>query len=243
MKKYVELLGYEKIKIVQDPEMFSFSLDSILLANFATVNYRTRKIIDLCTGNAPIPLYLSLRTDKPIYGVEIQKKAYELAAESVKINNMEAQITLINDDLKQISKKGLYQEFDLVTCNPPFFKVVDSSIVNKNDYLTIARHEVMANLDDCVKEAFQLLNNKGLLAMVHRPDRLLDVLDTFRKYNIEPKRLRLVYPRKGEEANHILVEGIKCGNKGGLKILPPLYIYDGLKWTDEVIKIYNYQKE
>lgn len=243
MKRVVELLGYEKIKIVQDTDMFSFSLDSMLLANFASVGARTRRIMDLCSGNAPVPLYLTLRTDSPIIGVEIQKKAYDLAVESVKINNMEDQIKIILDDVKGISKKGYYQSCDLVTCNPPFFEYRSSSLTNKNDYLTIARHEVLINLEEIIKEAFMLLVDGGKFAMVHRPDRLLDILVLMKENGLEPKRLRLVYPKIGEEANHVLIEGIKNGKKGGLRILSPLFVYDGLEWTEEIKKIYNYQKE
>ena len=116
-----DLLGYDGLKIVQDPELFSFSIDSILLASFATINRKTKRVIDLCSGNAPIPLYLSLRTKYPIVGVEIQKKPFQLAQKSVIINNKEEQIEIINDDLKGISKKFGQQSFDLVTCNPPFF--------------------------------------------------------------------------------------------------------------------------
>lgn len=238
-----DLLGYDGIKIVQDPSMFHFSIDSMMLAYFCTINNKTKRIIDLCSGNAPIPLYLTLRTNNPIIGVEIQEKAFQLAQKSVIINNKEKQITILNDDLKNINQKLGKQAFDLVCCNPPFFKYHANSNVNKNDYLTIARHEVLVTLEDIVKEASLLLNNGGYLAMVHRPDRLLDVLETFRKYKIEPKRLQFVYPRRGEEANHILIEGIKSNNQGGLKILDPLYIYEGKEWTEEIKKIYNYKEE
>lgn len=238
-----ELLGYPCLKIVQDYEMFNFSIDSMLLGYFASIGKRVNKICDLCSGNSPIPLYLTLRTKKPIVGVEIQKKAFQLGVKSVMINNKEEQITLVNDDLIGIHKKIGYQAFELVTVNPPFFKVSDKSITNKNDALTIARHEVLVTLDEIVNEANQLLNNGGYLAMVHRPDRLLDVIEAFRKYHIEPKRLQFVYPRKNTECNHILIEGIKGGAKGGLKILEPLYIYDGEKWTPEILKIYNLKEE
>ncbi len=238
-----DLLGYEGLKIVQDTDMFGFSTDSMLLASFATVNRKVNRILDLCTGNAPIPLYLTLRTKKKIIGVEIQKKPFQLATKSVIINNKKEQIEIINNNLIGISKELGFQSFDLVTCNPPFFQYHEGSNVNKNDYLTIARHEVMATLDDIVKESSILLNNGGYLAMVHRPDRLIDVIETFRKYKIEPKRLRFVYPKSGSEANHILIEGIKAGNKGGLKVLEPLYLYDGDSWTEEVKNIYNLKEE
>ena len=114
-----DLLGYDGLKIVQDPEMFSFSIDSMILGYFATINKKTKLIVDLCSGNAPIPLYLTLRTKAHIIGVEIQKKVYELALKSVKMNNKDNQITLLNKDLKGISNE-IKENVDLVTCNPPF---------------------------------------------------------------------------------------------------------------------------
>lgn len=241
MIKINNLLGYDGLKIYQDPEMFSFSLDSILLANFASIKRNTKNIIDLCTGNAPIPIYLTLRTNANIYGVEIQKEAFDLAEKSIKENNI-TQIEIINNNLINIHKIFKHEMFDLVTCNPPFFKYVETSNINKNDFLTIARHEVLVTLDEIVFEASRLLKNGGSFAMVHRPDRLADIIEAFRKYKIEPKRLRFVHPKKDSKANHILIEGIKNGQTGGLNIMPPLIVYDGNEWTEEVREIYNYKK-
>lgn len=234
-----ELLGRELIKIYQDPNSFSFSIDSMLLADFVTLNANVKRVCDLCSGNAPIALYLSLRTKANIVGVEVQKDSYDLANMSIKINNLDKQISMENENLIGIHKK--IGRFDVVTCNPPFFKIGDYQ-VNPNDKKAIARHEILANLDDIVKEASHLLNSKGKLAMVHRPDRLVEILEVFKKYKIEPKRLQFVYPKKDKECNHILIEGIKDGSRDGLRILPPLYVYgDDNKWTDQVLKIYNYE--
>lgn len=234
-----ELLGRELIKIYQDPDSFSFSIDSMLLADFVTINTKVKRICDLCSGNAPIPLYLSLRTKANIVGVEVQKSSYELANMSINENKLDSQI-----EMKLANLKGVYKEigkFDVVTCNPPFFKLGDNQI-NPNDKKAIARHEVLASLDDIIKEASTLLNSKGRLAMVHRPDRLVEILEVLKKYKIEPKRLQFVYPKKDKECNHILIEGIKDGSKDGLRVLPPLYVYgDDNKWTDQVLKIYNYE--
>jgi tRNA1(Val) A37 N6-methylase TrmN6 len=236
-----ELLGRELIKIYQDTEAFNFSIDSMLLASFATITKSTTKICDLCCGNAPIPLYLTLRTKAKITGVEIQEGSYELAMMSVKENNMEDQISLILGDLKGISKE--IKGFDLVTCNPPFYKL-GSFHVNPNDKKAIARHEIMATLDDIVKEAALLLKSKGKFAMVHRPDRLVEILETFKKYKIEPKRLQFIYPKENKECNHILIEGIKDGLSGNLVVLPPLFVYNkDNNWTNDILKIYNYDIE
>ena len=234
-----ELLGKELLKIYQDTDSFNFSIDSLLLASFATITPSTKRICDLCTGNAPIPLYLSLRTNAKITGVEVLEQSYNLGLMSVKENNKQDQIELILGDLKGIHKDIM--GFDLVTCNPPFFKL-GSSKLNPSDSKAVARHELLATLDDIVLEASRLCKSKGRFAMVHRPDRLVEILTTFKKYKIEPKRLQFIYPKSGSEANHILIEGIKDGQEGNLIILDSLYVYgEDNKWTKEILKIYNYE--
>ena len=234
-----ELLGRELIKIYQDTDYINFSIDSMLLASFATIGYRTKNKCDLCSGNAPIPLYLSLRCDANIVGVEVQEHSYDLAIKSIEENNLSNRIKMINANLIGINQQ--LPKFDLVTVNPPFFKIGNHNI-NPLDSKAIARHELLATLDDIIKEASLLLKQKGRLAMVHRPDRLIEILETFKKYRIEPKRLQFIYPKVGKECNHILIEGIKDGEAGNLRVLPPLYVYkDDKNWTDEVLKIYNYE--
>lgn len=235
-----ELLGRELLKIYQDTDLFNFSIDSMLLADFVTINKKTKRICDLCSGNAPIPMYLTLRCDAKIIGVEVLEDSYKLACMSINENKLENQIEMINANLINIHNKFDYK-FDVVTCNPPFFKIGDNNI-NPNDKKAVARHEILATLDDIVKEASILLNSKGRFAMVHRPDRLLEIIETFKKYKIEPKRLQLIYPKMNSECNHILIEGIKDGSKDGLRILPPLYVYnDENRWTDQILRIYNYE--
>lgn len=240
-----DLLGRPGLKIVQDYDMFNFSLDSIILANFVSIKTKDKLICDLGTGNAPIPLYLSLNTDADIVGFEIQKKSYELAQKSVKMNLKDNQIRIINDDMKNAPKILGEGSCDVVISNPPFFKYIEGkSNVNKNDEKTIARHEVLITLDEIINVASKLLKNGGTFAMVHRPDRLIDIIESLRKYHLEPKRLRLVYPKENTEANHILIEARKDGLSGGLKILPPLIIHtNDNKHTEEVRKIYNNEKE
>lgn len=239
-----ELLGYPKIKIIQDPERFSFSVDSMIIASFATIKYNTKNIIDLGTGNAPIPLYLTLRTNAHIDAVEIQEGSYDLAKRSIELNGLSDRISLYHDDVRGISKKLGFQKYDVVISNPPFFKFQESSNINKSDYKTIARHEVMLDLDSLCAEVCQLLNNGGTFAMVHRPDRLTDIITTLRHYGLEPKRLRFVYPKEGMEANHVLIEAKRSTSQGGLKVLPPLIVHnqDG-SHTKEILEIYNQRDE
>ena len=219
--------------------MFSFSLDSVLLPNFVTLNKNINKILDIGCGNAPIPLILSTKTKSKIIGVEIQKEVYDMALESVKINNLENQIKIVNADINDYSKEIETDSFDVVTCNPPFFKYKDTSNINKNDYKTIARHEVKLNLNNIFSIAKKLLKNNGVIAIVHRPDRLIDIITEMKNNNIEPKKIRLVYPKKNSDANILLIEGSKNG-KPGMKILPPLYSHlDNGEYTDEVKKYFE----
>lgn len=239
-----DLMGYPYLKIYQDTDGFNFSIDSVLLAHFATIKKSTLNIIDLGTGNAPIPLYLTLRTKSKIIGVEIQEKSFNLAQKSVKINNKEEQITILNANIIDIYKEVGFQKFDLVLCNPPFFKYSESSNINKNDYKTIARHEVLINLDQICKEVSLLLNNGGTFAMVHRPDRITDIITTLRKYGLEPKRMCLVYPRVSNDANHVLIEARKTRQEGGLICLPPIIIHDeDGKYSKQILDVFNKKQE
>lgn len=238
-----ELLGRPLIKIYQDPEIFNFSLDSILLADFVTIPKKTKTIIDLGTGNAPIPLYLTLRTNAKIIGIEIQNYSFNLGLKSVKINKKEEQIKLINKDFKGISKELGLGMAEVVVANPPFYKV-GSFNQNPDIRKNIARHEIMATLEDVIKEASLLLNTRGIFSMIHRPERLNEIILLLNKYKLEPKRLRFVYPKIDKSCNHILIEAVKDANGGSLKVLEPLYVYDKEnKWAKEILKIYNFIEE
>ena len=233
------LLGYENLKIYQDTEMFNFSLDSVLLPNFVTITKKTKRILDIGTGNAVIPMILTTKTDALIDAVEIQKDVFELGKQSIELNNLQDKINIMNQDIKEYSKNMETDTYDVITCNPPFFKVNKNSNLNNSDYKTIARHEVKLNLSQLLKISRKLLKNNGILGIVHRPDRLTDILVEMRSNNIEPKKIRLVYPRIGEEANILLIEGTKNGNVG-LKILPPLYVHDkDGNYTEEVLKYFE----
>lgn len=234
-----DLLGYHDLKIFQNTDWFSFSLDSVLLPNFVTINKNVKNILDLGCGNAPIPLILSTKTDAHIVGVEIQKDSYDMALKSVKYNNLENQIELLNIDMKNI--KSIYQgdSFDVVTCNPPYFKYLKTSNLNDDEHKVIARHEKMITLEEVLSISKYLLKNNGVLAIVHRTERLVEIFNLFQKYGLEVKKVRLIYPKKNSESNMVLVEGRKNGNPG-LKILPPLYVHeeDG-NYTSEVTNMFE----
>lgn len=205
--------------------MFNFSLDSILLPNFITINKNINQILDIGCGNAPIPLILSTKTSAKIIGVEIQKEVAELAKKSVEINNLTKQIEILNDDINNIYNEFETESFDIITSNPPFFKVKETSKLNKNEYKTIARHEIFLNVKSICQISKKLLKNNGVLGIVHRPERLIDIIMEMKNYNIEPKKIQFVYPKIGQEANILLIEGRKNG-KPGIKILPPIYTHN-----------------
>lgn len=240
MNKIHELLGYERIKIIQNDEMFSFSLDSMLLANFVNTK-GAKNIIDLGTGNAPIPLFLTLKTDAKIIGVEIQEEVAKLAYDSVLLNHFEDQIKIINGNIIDIYKEVGANKFDIVISNPPFFKYTDESIINKNDYLTIARHEVLIKLKDIIKESNKLLVNGGKLYIVHRVSRMTEVIKELEENNFGIKKIQLIYPLKDKDAYMFLLEA-KKNKPTDLVITKPLIVYQDNEYTDEVKEIFNFKK-
>ncbi len=231
------LLAHKDMQIIQRKDMFNFSLDTVLLANFCTLNKDVNEIVDFGTNNAAIPLLLSRRTDKKITGVEIQKDAVNLAIKNIELNHLDNQISIIHADIKEFVKTA--QKVKLVVCNPPFFKVGERSNLNENEYLQIARHEIKINLDEIIKSAAMILDNKGRFAMVHRPDRMIEIINCMQKYDIEPKRIQFVYPRVGKESHIFLIEGMYKGNKG-VKIEQPLYAHenDG-SYTKDVRRMFG----
>lgn len=234
-----DLVYFKSIKIVQDKDYFNFSLDSVLLPNFVEITKKARNILDMCTGNIPIPLILSTKTNAKIYAVELQKEVYDLAKQTLTINNLENKIELINDNIKNLKNKFNTETFDIITCNPPYFKKKDDSIINENRVKSIARHEIEMKLEDIMIISKALLKNEGSLVMVHRTERLIEIISLMKKHNIEPKRIRFVYPKMNAESNLVLVDGRKNG-KEGLKILPPLYVHnEDNSYTNEVLEMFG----
>lgn len=235
MKVINELLNYNNMKIVQDNEYFNFSLDSVLLPNFVTLNSNCKNILDLGTGNAPIPLILSTKTQARIYGIELQKEIYDMAIESIKINKLTDKINIINDNMKNLNKYFDINFFDVIVSNPPYFKMNEKSNVNETIQKTIARHEKEIKLSEIVEIARKYLKNGGIFAIVHRTDRLIEIIDLFKKNNIEPKKIQLIYPKENTESNLVLIEGRKNGNIG-LKVLPPIIVHNKNGTYKEEIK-------
>lgn len=221
----IDQLYAEDIQIIQSSEVFSFSVDAVLLANFARIPKRG-KIVDLCAGNGAIGLFVSRKTTAQIDQIEIQPRLADMGRRSIALNQLENQLTMHELDLKQTFDVLKADSADLVVCNPPYFKELSTSKKNPNPHLAIARHEIHATLADVVNVSAKLLKMNGRFAMVHRPDRFLEIIDCLRTYRIAPKRIQFVYPKPGKEANTLLIEGIKDGKNEGLRFLPPLYTYD-----------------
>lgn len=221
----LDYLLAENLRIIQSPNVFSFSLDAVLLARFVWVPIQKGKIVDLCSGNGVIPLFLSARTKGSITGVEIQGRLYDMAVRSIQYNKLADRLHMMHGDLKDAPKQLGYEKYDVVTCNPPYFPTLSREEININEHLAIARHEILCTLEDAVRSASQLVKQGGKVAFVHRPGRLIDMIELMRKYRLEPKRIQFVYPKAGKEANMLLIEAIKDGSPE-LKILEPIVVYD-----------------
>ncbi len=237
-----DLVGYSNLKIYQNSDWFSFSLDSVLLPNFVTIKSDVKLIVDFCTGNAPIPLILSTKTlpTTKIIGVEIQEDIYNLAKKTIFYNKLEDRIFIYNKDINDLSNDDIaFGTVDIILCNPPYFKFLDTSNINNDVHKTIARHEVKINLEQIVKKAFFLLKNGGIIALVHRTERLVEIIKLLESSNFAVKKIRFVYPKKGKESNLVLIEARKNGNDG-LKVLSPLIVHDNLgNYTTEVLKMFE----
>ena len=235
----IDDLEYKELKIIQNEKGFCFGIDSILLSDFARDIKENSKIIDLGTGTGILAILISIKTNaKKTIGVEIQKQVYEMAKRSVKINHLENKIEIINKDIKELPDELEIGTFDAVVTNPPY-KKIGTGLKNENEQKLISRHETTATLEDFIKISNKLLKDKGSIYLVHRPERLVDIIENLRKYKLEPKRIRYVHPSIEKEANLVLIKGVKNA-KPFLKIEAPLYVYkENGEYTEEILKIYN----
>jgi tRNA1(Val) A37 N6-methylase TrmN6 len=224
------------LKIIQSEEVFSFSMDAVLLARFCSVPAKG-SILDLCTGNGVIPLLLSTRTKAAITGVEIQHRLYDMAARNVQLNRLDQQIKMVHGDLREFHTTVGHGMYDAVTVNPPYLPAYAGE-QNINEHVAAARHEIYCSLEEVIAACSRLVKAGGKVSMVHRPGRLVDVLTIMRQYRLEPKRVRFVHPRLNQEANMVLVECLKDG-KPDIRMLPPLIVYDSNhQYTPELMELY-----
>lgn len=235
----IDDLQFKGLKIIQNKNGFCFGIDAVLLSDFARGIKDESIVVDLCTGTGIIPILLSGKTSaKKIYGIEIQEDVAEMAKRSIEMNNLETKIEIVNRDLNNIKDVIGAGSIDAITVNPPY-KKRGSGIINEKDTKTIARHEISCTLEDIIKESARILKSGGYLYMIHKTERLVDILCSMRKEKIEPKRIKFVYPSIGQAPNLVLIEGVRSG-KSFLKIEKPLYVYDTEgNYTFEIKKIYG----
>ncbi len=259
----IDDLEYKDLKIIQNEKGFCFGIDSVLISDFAR-DIKSNSIgTDLGTGTGIISILLAAKTNlKKIIGIEVQKEVADMAKRSVEINRLQDKIEIINLNIKDILEdkevknrisKNIMKDnnvdvnnvdclsrenFDFVVTNPPY-KKLETGKINESEYKYISRHEVTANLEDFIKVSRYLLKDKGAFYMVHRPDRLVDIIELMRKYKIEPKKIRFVHSTIEKEPTLVLIKGIKNA-RPFLKIERPLIIYKkNGNYTDEIHRIYH----
>ena len=211
----------------------------MLLSDFAKDIKKNAKVVDLGTGTGIISILLCGKTNlKNITGIEIQQDVADMAKRSVELNNLEKRMEIINEDIRKISKIFPANSIDAVVTNPPY-KKKDTGLQNKDETQLISRHEIMCTIEDIAKVSSYLLNSNCSIYMIHRPDRIIDIIETFRKYKLEPKIIRYIYPKITLEPNLVLIKATK-GGKSFLKTMKPLIVYneDG-SYTEEILEIYN----
>lgn len=235
----IDDLQYKNLKIIQNEMGFCFGIDSVLLSDFAKKIKQNAKVIDLGTGTGIIPILLCGKTElKRIVGVEVQEEVFDLANRNIKLNNLENKFEVINENIKNLKNIYEYGSFDVVVTNPPY-KKENTGIKNLNNKKLISRHEITANLEDFVEISKYLLKDRGSIYMVHRPERLVDILFLMRKNKLEPKKIKFVYSNVNTEPKLVLIEAVKNA-KPFLQIEKNLYIYnENGEYTDEILKIYN----
>ncbi len=223
----IDQLSSQGIKIIQSSEVFAFSLDAVLLADFVRPNHRQRlQTIDICAGNGAIGLFLNRKLGGQFTEVELQPRLADMARRSISLNNLTERYRVINADVKNIYDYVRKDAYDIVTCNPPYFKSLPTSKKNPNRYLAIARHELTIDLPTVAEKMSGLLKMNGKGYLVHRPDRLTEILQVLNEHRLMVKRICFVYPKPGKVANMVLIETIKDGRPGGTIIEPPLVVGD-----------------
>ena len=235
----IDDLEYKGLKIIQNTEGFCFGIDSVLLSDFAKEIRNKAKVLDLGTGTGILSILLTEKTNlKKIYGIEIQEEVADMARRSVILNNLEDKIEIINKNIKDL--KGIFENntFDSIVTNPPY-KKLETGKTNERQNKFISRHEVTASLEDFIKISFDLLKDKGSLYMVHRPERLSEIIYILKKYKLEPKKMRFVHSNSEQEPKLVLIKAVK-NVKEFLKVEKPLFVYNkNGNYTDEILGIYH----
>ena len=232
----LQIKGYE---IIQSPGRFCFGMDAVLLSAFARVK-KNEKALDLGTGTGILPILLEAKYPGLHYtGLEIQEESADMARRSVAYNGLSEKIEIVTGDIKEAGKLFKAASFDVVTTNPPYMNN-SHGLVNPEMPKAIARHELLCSLDDVIREGAKVLKPGGRFYMVHRPMRLVEIINTLTKYKLEPKRIRMVHPYVNKEPNMVLIEAVR-GGKPQLTVEPPLVVYEDVNvYTQEIYDIYGY---
>lgn len=235
----IDIVPGTQYKIIQNREMFSYGIDAILLSDFAKAK---GLVMDLGTGTGIIPLRLVDNKDiKKIIGIEIQKEVADMAQKNVDLNDLSDKIEIWNIDLKKLPEKLPKGSFDTIITNPPYMKL-GGAVVNAKENFAVSRHEIKTSLEDIIKTSSFLLKQHGKLYIVHRPNRLVDVLCSLRENSIEPKYIKWIYPKRNKPCNLFLLEAVK-GGKRDFKYRKPLVVYrDDGEYTDDLLKIYDRER-
>lgn len=227
-----DLYDYTPLKIYQDDNYFKFSLDSVLLAEYVNVNNRTKSIIELCAGNCAVSMILSTRTKANITAVEVQKEIFDLAKESVDYNGLSDRINIVHSDINDV--KNYFpgnKNANIIVCNPPYFKNDGTSYINVDKVKAIARHEILTNIEEIIKISSGILQKDGELYLVHRTERLDDIINYCAKYNIKVKNIQLISTKVDKEPTLLLIRAVK-GSSSGVKISPILCIENRLTFKN-----------
>ena len=235
-----DLMAYDGLKILQKEGSFRFSLDSLLLGDFVTIKPSAKKLMELGCGSGAVLLYLSLKTKIKLMGVDIQKDSVELALESIKLNGLESQISVFNQDIKTVHNDFLPNSVDIVVSNPPFFKVNDLKMTNPNLKLSLSRHEIGINFKEILLATKKILKTNGSFFFIHRASRLEEIIGDLQSENFVIKTIRFVYTKHGKDALMVLIEARLNGKIGNLKVLEPLYVYEiNGDYSEEILRIFH----
>lgn len=223
----VDYLIREGIALIQHPDVFAFSMDAVLLADFAILPKRqTATVLDLCSGNGAVAFLASTKTKAKIQLVEIQERLVDMAKRTIVGNGLEGRYQVIQADVKDYRKWGKLDSVDYILCNPPYFTAKNHQTVHNEEAQRIARHEILLNFEQLCQAISGLLKTRGKAAIVHRPERLTELLMTLQAHQLTPKRLQMIYPKQGQEANGVLIEVMKQGSFGGLRVQKALTVHE-----------------
>lgn len=237
----IDDLQLNGLKIIQDPSGFCFGIDAVLLSDYTKVP-KNGIVVEFGTGTGIIPILLSAKSPfSKCYAFEVQNKVADMARRSVKMNGLEDKIEIICDNLIHAQNYVPFGTVDTVVTNPPYMSP-HMGLKNPNNEKAISRHEVLCTLEDIVDKASKLLKFRGNFYMIHRPNRLVDIISLCRKYQLEPKEMRMVQPFEGQAPNIFLIKCVKGGNPE-MKVMPPLIVYQAKgEFTDEIYDIYGMVK-